>query len=250
MNSKDFRRNNTVEEKEVARGNCALPKWLSVLIFVLSIQYIALGLFLLILGYSAFFGSVCFAIGIVLLPFWIIFQATIKKCHCVITNKRIYGTKAVFIIKQQYSYRLDMIDQIEVNSSLGFHYLTMRFRGDGAIGQNPIMQKRGEKNGTFVISFLKEESANELYQKISEEISNIKNDKDVQIELELRKNEIEEKKTEAFVAMAQNISGENGKNTNNGDDYIAQIERLNKLKENGIITEDEFQKKKKELLSK
>lgn len=112
------------------------------------------------------------------------------------------------------------------------------------------MQKRGEKNGTFVISFLKEESANELYQKISEEISNIKNDKDVQIELELRKNEIEEKKTEAFVAMAQNISGENGKNTNNGDDYIAQIERLNKLKENGIITEDEFQKKKKELLSK
>ena len=35
-----------------------------------------------------------------------------------------------------------------------------------------------------------------------------------------------------------------------GDDVIAQIEKLSKLKESGILSEDEFNAKKAELLAK
>ncbi len=51
---------------------------------------------------------------------------------------------------------------------------------------------------------------------------------------------------------AQNTSNINppsqAQNSSNGEDVITQIEKWGKLKEKGLITEEEFQKKKNELL--
>lgn len=259
MDSKDIRKNDGIEEKEVARGECSMPKWLSIVMYIFFGQALLAGLFGIILyivsdyedNSGLMLASFNLVIGIVFLSLWIFYCMTVKKSHCIVTNKRIYGVKAVFFIKQQYSYRLDMIDQVEVGSALGLNTLTLRFRGDGAIGQNAAPIRAGVNNGTFVINLLKKNSADNLYQKISEEIMKIKNDKDVQIDIELKKAEAEEKKANAFMAMAQNVMGGGGqKQELKNDDYITQLERLSELKEKGIITEEEFQEKKKELLSK
>lgn len=255
MDSKDIRKNDGIEEKEVARGECSMPKWLSIVMYIFFGQNLLVGLLGFILSivsdYEVMLVSINLVIGIVFLSLWIFYCVAVKKSHCIVTNKRIYGVKAVFFIKKQYSYRLDMIDQVEVGSALGLNTLTLRFRGDGAIGQNATPIRVGVNNGIFVINLLKKNSADNLYQKISEEIMKIKNDKDVQIDIELKKAEAEEKKANAFMAMAQNVMGGGSqKQEPKNDDYITQLERLSELKEKKIITEEEFQEKKKELLSK
>ena len=51
-------------------------------------------------------------------------------------------------------------------------------------------------------------------------------------------------------AAENNNVGFNKTNTNQNPDIISQIERLAELRDKGIITDDEFQNKKQELLLK
>lgn len=205
------------------------------------------------------------SIGILLTAFLVILfifsSKAIKSSSCTVTDKRIYGVTARFLSKRNFSYRMDMIDNVEVGSSLGLRTLVLHFRQDGAIGQQANVQARtggvGGMNAIggnlFVVNYLTEHSAQEVYENISKLLLSIKNDKDVQADLEMKKVEIEEKKAQAFMAMASNRGEGNGQgqiNNQGGKDYIAQLKELNELKEQGILTEEEFKEKKKQLLSK
>ena len=64
----------------------------------------------------------------------------------------------------------------------------------------------------------------------------------------MKKIEAENKKAEAFSKIADGLVGKSVQNKEDGGDYISQMERLHKLKEQGVITEEEFENKKKELL--
>jgi hypothetical protein len=50
--------------------------------------------------------------------------------------------------------------------------------------------------------------------------------------------------------MAQSMGVGGAGNANNADDPVAMIERLSQLKAKGIISQEEFDKKKTELLGK
>lgn len=204
-------------------------------------------------------------LGILLTAFLVIVfvfsSKAIESSSCTVTDKRIYGVTARFLSKRNFSYRIDMIDNVEVGSFMGLRTLILHFRQDGAIGQQANVQARtggiGGMNALggnlFVVNYLTDHSAKEVYENISKLLLSIKNDKDVQVDLEMKKVEIEEKKAQAFMAMASNMDEGNGErqiNNQGGKDYIAQLKELNELKEQGILTEEEFKEKKKQLLSK
>ena len=105
-------------------------------------------------------------------------------------------------------------------------------------GQGAINSANG-----FFISYIA--NAEEMYRKLTDLIKEVKNQIDTEIDIEMKKIEAEEKKAEAFAKMASGMAGNSVKEEN---DYITQMERLFKLKEQGIITDEEFEEKKKQLL--
>ena len=88
------------------------------------------------------------------------------------------------------------------------------------------------------------ENYEEVYDKLSDLLASVKNDKDVAIDIEMRKAEAEDRKAAAFEMVASKL----GSTEVQQDDSLTKLERLLKLKENGAITEEEYNKKKEEIL--
>ena len=65
------------------------------------------------------------------------------------------------------------------------------------------------------------------------------------VDIEMTKIDVEKKKAEAL----ENLSNKTAKEEDGGLGYIKEIEALNELKRQGIITEEEFEEKKKKLLN-
>ena len=86
------------------------------------------------------------------------------------------------------------------------------------------------------------------YDKLTELLGSVKNEIELEVDIEMKKIEAENKKAEAFSKIADGLVGKSVQNKEDGGDYISQMERLHKLKEQGVITEEEFENKKKELL--
>ena len=178
--------------------------------------------------------------------------AGIKKSSCIVTNKMIKGVKSMVFAKKIYSYRLDEIDNVEITSVLGVHSLNLHF-SQGSAPAAPIRYGRGlspsvtrARSDLFVISCIK--NYQEIYEKITELLASVKNAKDVKIDIEMSKVDAENKKAEAFAAIAMNMGNRTGDNTRPTSDYITQIKELKELLDNGIITQEEFEKKKTDLL--
>lgn len=173
----------------------------------------------------------------------------IKKSKCVITNKRIYGTKAVFVARKDFSYRLDMIDNVEVLNRLGVNTLVINFsQGNG----NQTAVRLGNVNANmqganvFIMRYI--EKSDEFFDAVSNVLMSIKNDKDVKVDIEVKKIEAQAKQADAFAKIAENISTKQPNHTETKDDYISQLQRLKQLLDAGVITQQEFDEKKKALL--
>ncbi len=198
---------------------------------------------------SIFLFALGIAFSIVILPMFIVWMIGIKKSSCIVTNKRIYGVTSIFIIKKKYSYRLDEIDNVETISSLGIHGLALNFsQGHGP--QDVVRYNRGVTTmsgaGTFRITNIA--NIDEVYEKLSGLLTSVKNDKDLMVDIEMSKVQAENRKAAAFESIASNMGETTPTKTNNNFTYIEELKGLKELLDAGIISEAEFEEKKKDLL--
>ena len=185
---------------------------------------------------------------LVVITFFVLHIVSIHKSSCTVTNKRIKGVIAVFVFKKTFSYRLDEIDNVEIGSVAGMHTLNLTFaQGNGPSAPVTYGQGGMLANGTntFKVSFV--HNYQEVYDKLSELLCSVKNAKDLQVDIEMNKIEAENRKAAAFEKMASNMVATT-QQTATDSDYINQLKGLKELLDAGIISQEEFETKKKELL--
>ena len=238
----EFRRN-TAEEKEIVRARFKVPIFLKVILGILIVQCI-------IFTFNFEMFIVVFGFSIIPILALIIVIIGIKKSSCIVTDKRIKGVTNFFIAKKKYSYRLDEIDNVETISTMGIHGLALNFtQGHGPQGR--VIYNRGIATvngaGTFRITNIK--NIDEVYEKLSDLITSVKNDKDLMVDIEMSKIEAENRKANAFESMAKGFGGaQNG--TEQSSNFIKELKDLKELLDAGVLTPQEFEQKKKEMLNK
>jgi len=247
-------RKNTETEQILASAKCKMPKLIKA-VYITLICFLSLMLLVylvLAICVDAFYAAllVVFLVGLIFtICAFILNKKAIAKSKCVVTNKRIYGTRAMLFICRDFSYRLDMIDNVEVLNSLGVNTLVINFsQGNG----NQTAVRLGNVNANmqganvFIMRYI--EKSDEFFDAVSNVLMSVKNDKDVKVDIEVKKIEAQAKQADAFAKIAENISTKQPNHTENKDDYISQLQRLKQLLDSGVITQQEFDEKKKELL--
>ena len=248
-------RKNDEEEIVITKAKFNIPIFI-IVTFSIPLAFFFLlmlgGLFLMNVVDTEFYetGSSLMRIGlifsIVFALMFLLCALGIKKSSCIITNKRIKGVINFVIAKKNFSYRLDEVDNVETFSILGFHGLVLNFsQGNGT--QKFVGYGRGLKtlsgNGTFRISFIS--NVNVVYEKLSDLITKIKNEKDLMVDIEMEKIAAENRKADALEKMSINT-------TNNSKEiepnYILELKALNELLTSGVITKEEFEEKKQKIL--
>lgn len=80
-------------------------------------------------------------------------------------------------------------------------------------------------------------------------LTSVKNDKDLMVDIEMSKIDAENRKAGAFESMANNMGANpTAKVQSNNQTYIEELKGLKELLDAGIISEEEFNEKKKNLL--
>lgn len=233
------------EEKEIvlAEAKCKMPK---IIIVLCMVGLIAFFIFLVVMlnlifsnyAYDRLIIFVPFIIAFIgLLSYFIFCITAISKTGVYLTNKRIYGTAFYKLTKKNYSYRLDTINSVELGQSFGNNTIIIDFlHGNDHSSGNDC---------TFVIKYLS--NFETFYEKLNEMILSIKNDKDLQTDLQVNKIDVENKKAIAMEKIAEKYNSDVTKKSSS-EDYITQLRRLKELLDCGIISQEEFDEKKKKLL--
>lgn len=166
-------------------------------------------------------------ITIILSLLYILLWMGIRRNRFEITNKVIKGRYFILFGYKYYSYRLDMIDNVQTSNVLGLNQIKIQF----------TQGYQGKDQNTVCINNIAD------FQKIAEElnkiIANVRNDKDVQTELSL-------KHTQAIESIGSAIL--NKQDNSKEKDYIYELKQLKELLDGGVITKEEFENKKKNLL--
>lgn len=239
----DIIRKNDENEEILAHAKCRMPA--SILIASLT----GLGVFFAFLlamiiiivsnrAYDYIYWYIIPIILFVVLLIYFIFRVvTISKTGVFLTNKRIYGTAVSRWTKINYSYRLDTINGVELGQSFGYNTIIIDFLHGN---------DRSEGNScSFIIKYLID--CKEFYETINDRLLSIKNDKDLQTDIQLKSIDAENKKASAFEKIADTYSTDTTK-TDKNFDYITQLKGLKELLDSGVITQQEFEEKKKKLL--
>ncbi len=247
---------NTENEKILASAKCKMPKLL-LAAYIIAISVTSIMSLLYLIGeilyvnsdeyYTDYDGSGSFIaflivslfLLIMFIVFFVLSLKAIKKSKCIITNKRIYGTKAAFITRRDFSYRLDMIDNVEVQDRLGVNMLIITF------SQGNVNQTNAQPN-LFIMNYIEKSDA--FFNAVSKILMSVKNDKDVKADIEVKKIEVQARQADAFMRIADNISNKQTNQPERKDDYISQLQRLKQLLDSGVITQQEFNEKKEQLL--
>lgn len=231
-------RKNTEEEIIIAKAHFKAPILEIVLRLVLFISCLLMfSYFYSIYNYTAI--GVLFCLLMLFFGFSFIPYFFIKNSSCTVTNKRIYGKKFSFSGLKEYSYRLDKIDNIETvgKDTIIIHFEQGNKTDNSTTSTDALL---------FKIEYIA--NLNEFYNQILKLITNIKNDKDLIVDIEMSKVDAEKQKAAAFEKLANNISNNQYTTENTKSDYISELKELKGLVDAGIITEEEFQEKKKQLL--
>lgn len=239
-------RKNEVAEESIAVAKFEFPETIKK-IFIIAIILCAVSTLSSIIIFDELFLAFNIVILITFILAYVLTNKGVKQLSCELTTKRIKGTSGI-LFKKSFSYRLDMIDFVEVVSFFGVDRLVIHF-SQGKANSTVVVIKNNGAGGISaqnIFNILWLSNGNEMYKKISEMLTNIKNEVDTEIDIEMKKIEVEEEKTKAFIKIAENINDK--QNLGKEEDYISQMERLFILKERGIITQEEFDEKKKDLL--
>lgn len=137
-----------------------------------------------------------------------------------------------------------MIDNISISKSLSINTLIVNFNQGYQINQ-PVNyahnMRVANSSNTFRFNYL---IGSKVYNELENLLTSIKNERDLKVDIEMKKINVEERKASAF----ENIS--NGLNSNSNKavmrDYIDEIKELKSFFDQGIITQEEFDRKKEE----
>lgn len=142
---------------------------------------------------------------------------------------------------------------MEFQNQIGVKTIVINFsQGNGAV--SPVFYKKNINKikgaNTFELKYVK--NARVFYDKLSEVITNIKNEIDLNTDIEMKRIDAQEKQAAAFTAIANNMRpmDEKSSQTNQSIDYISELKALKELLDGGIITQQEFDEKKAKLLGK
>lgn len=262
-------RKNKETEVEILQAKFAMPKAMKILylIYILIFFVIALIMFtgaffvkwkglgydegrvgsVAITAFPAVFPSCVLAVALYII--YRFHKKAIKQSKCVVTNKAIKGVTVSVFSKKNYHYRLDEIENIEVTSFWGISGLDVHFSQGNMNANASVVYGAGQRGmiGTNSLQVLYLVNTQEVYEKLSDLLESVKNDKDVAIDIEMRKIETEERKAKAFETLA---SGVERKEIPTSTDDIDKLEKLACMKERGLISESEYERKKVELLNR
>ena len=251
----DIRVNNE-EEKEIAVANFRVPSIVIVVFIIIalhSLLSVIVGIILLDSPTSSRTATLLIAIGVPLLvigiPLFIAWMVAIEKSKCIVTNKRVYGVINVFVAKKNYSYRIDEIESVETISTMGAHGLALYFsQGHGPKGTVRINRGVATISGDGVFKINNIANIDEVYDKLVGLLASIKNDKDLMVDIEMSKVDAENRKAAAFEDIATRIGDNTVSGPSNKQNYIEELKALKELLDAGIISQEEFEEKKKQLL--
>jgi len=189
-----------------------------------------------------------------------IFRVTgVNKSEIFISNQRIYGKYGLYINKKQFSYRLDEIDNVEIQHILGARVLAINFQDGKGPKLNYIAYGNNQNgmSGPGMVRFSSVSNYQEAYDVLTKMLLSVKTNKDLMTDIEMEKVSVEKEKAGALNKMADNIkaapivlsNGEDSKAKKANDiDYIEEIKKLKELLDAGAITQAEFDNEKKEIL--
>lgn len=242
-------RKNTEKEERVVSGYCKMPKTYMALYIIFLVSFLVLAIIFIIVS-VAIGVFMILVFGTTLLLF-ILHYKSIKKSHVIVTNKRVYGVTARFLFTKNFSYRLDQIDNVEFRNFIGLNSISINFN-QGYQNNTPMRYGVNTAMRTancFVFNYLVNGSA--VYNKLNELLTSVKNERDLKTDIEMKKIEVEEKKAEAlmnaFVNKAPAVATPTEEKKLN---YIEELKELKTLLDSNIISEEEFNIKKQELLNK
>ncbi len=232
----NFRTNNE-PEKTLLHISCKVP----IIFIVLVIAFSLITFFILIsfdFGMALIVGVFTFAV--LFLVLWLPFLIITKNTYAVVTNKVIRGQKSGILAKSSFTYKLDAITNIRIDSAFGVKQLILE-----------VTQGNGGYSKNFEIGFIA--NPDYVHAKLATILKSVKNDKDVSARIQAEKIKVEEKKAQAFEKMAENISTpkviEKEKTTEKTSiNYIDELKKLKELLDSGILTQEEFELKKKKIL--
>lgn len=254
-------RKNNEKEEAIARGTFkispgAVLGWLISSIFVA--LFIGLDVFFCCLdqknAQANLFATMPMLIilGIVFIVvnvFGILSLVGIHKSELEVTNKTISGKVNVIISRKTFSYRLDEIDNVEMNSTLGQHTLMINFsQGNGPSG-TPIYSNGVQvTSGAGCLRITNLKNYIEIYEALNNLIKQVKNKVDVDIDLKKSSIAAENRKADALEKMATGATAVSSESPKSSTSYIEELKELKKLLDDGIITQEEFDQEKKEIL--
>jgi len=175
-----------------------------------------------------------------------------KRSEVKVSNRRIYGRYGLYIKKRDFSYRLDEIDNVELASFLGAKQLVINFQdGKGPKGSVQVVYNNMPAGmlGAGVLKFQSVKNYQEVYDKLCELLLSVKSNVDVDIDIKMKGIEVESRKADAMEDIARGMAGGAiAKETTSNVSYIEEIKKLKELLDSGAITQEEFEKEKKEIL--
>lgn len=144
--------------------------------------------------------------------------------------------------KNAFSHRLDMIDDVRLSATALGH-------GDSTL---TILFSKGNDRGSVqqVLTLKYVENSKEVYEALSGYIAAIKTDKNLHTDIEMKRIGAQEIQAKAFEKIATGITYPQNilKSNQNNMSYIEEIKNLKVLLDEGIITKEEFEQKKLQLL--
>lgn len=178
---------------------------------------------------------------------YILVILSFKKSYVKLTNKRIEGTMCNLLLsKEVFSYRLDVINNVSCISRLGMGSVVEIDFTQGNNYKNKYFYNKKSKyyHKSNVLPLEYVVNAKTFCNAVNNLLMSVKNDIDVQIDIEMDKINIENRKVEVLEKMVEN------KVDNSNSNLVAELKGLKSLLDEGILTIDEFNKKKSELLNK
>lgn len=217
-------RKNTEKEEILLNIEFQVP----ISVHILFILFILTSIILAFVLHSPYLFIIC---SLILICLYISLCLGVIFNECVVTNKVIRGRKFVLFGYKKFSYRFDSISDISSINVLELNSIKITFnQGYLNVG----------KNKPFIISYISQ--YNHVIEKLNQILENVKNDKDVQVSLSL-------KQTEALNNIASSIDNQK-KEISKNVNALDSIRELKNMVDEGLITQEEYEKKKKDLLER
>ena len=158
------------EEKTLFSLRFECPALVIVLMTIFAMMLIAGSAVLIWFYFWLIFPFAVALLVLLYIVFFIAYAVSLKKRTCVITSERIYGEQSFLSHKRKYSYRLDVIDDVQYKSNLGIKSIIIQY------SQGHINSYK-KYNKTFKISFVAD--AEETYKNFCDLLTSIKDKKEI-----------------------------------------------------------------------